>query len=290
MQAKSRSLLTLYLPVVLALVVGASASATVSHDINGASPGHYAGPQILYSLIQETTQAPSAGFPPIADPEPLWGAPTGSGNNLVFSPTLFSASAGGPIGPGADETHSLLNLAFESINPLLDAIEIINLTEAGDYTLNTFPPGGAGVAASIFLQMTGVLKILEVSDGTSTFAVDETFQIAGVFDVGTPIGIGDTFFTIATNPGGGTWGATYSLDVDAALAAKGGYAGKYATKATIALNNKLQAFGTPGETAAVQKKVGGPALIVEVIPEPATGALLVIGLIALGMQSRHRRV
>jgi hypothetical protein len=274
---KSRSLLVLCV-VSLVLGVAGSAGATADH-------GTYNGPNIHYTLIQETTQAPLFGPP---DVEPLFGAPTGSGNNLVFSPTVFSASA---VGATADETHGLLNLAFQSANALVDAISIINLTEFGDYTLNTIPPGGAGVGASIFLQMTGTLKILEVSDGTSTYAVDETFGIAGVFSVGTPIGIGDTFFTIATNPGGGNWSATYSLDVDSALAAKGAfYTGKYATKATIALDNKLQAFGATNEVATVQKKTTGPGLIVEVIPEPATGALLVFGLVALGIQSRRRRV
>jgi hypothetical protein len=276
MQVK-RSLLLL-LTFVLASVVAGSAGATVSH-------GTYTGPQIHYSLIQETTQAPLFGP---ADVEPLWGAPVGSGNNLIFSPTVFSASA---VGATADETHSLLNLSFQSINPLVDAIQIINLTEAGDYTLNTIPPGGKGVGASIFLQMTGTITITEVSDGVSTYGVSESFGIAGAFNVGTPIGIGDTFFTIVTNPGGGNWAATYSLNVSALLPGKGAfYVGKYATKATLALNNKLQAYGSALEVAAVQKKNAGPGLIVEVIPEPATAGLLVVGLVALGIQARRWRV
>lgn len=273
----------LLLSLGLALVVAASASATTSY-------GTYNGPQISYTLIQETAQAPLFGPP---DSEPLFGAPIGSGNNLIFQSSTFAASAGGPSLPTADETHSLLGLAFESNNDLVDAIEIINLTEFGDYTLNTFPPTfpPVGTAASIFLQMTGTLTITEVSDGTTTYGVSETFGIAGTFSLGTPAGTGATFFTIATNPGAGNWSATYSIDVSAMLPTKGVfYADKFATAATIQLNNKLQAFGTAGETAAVQKKTSGPSLIVEVIPEPATGALLVVGLITLGIRSRRRRV
>lgn len=265
MSARSR---LLSLIAVVAFGFGQSAAATTVHPT-------YTGPQVDFTLIQETTQTPAFGP---ADVEPLFGAPTGVGNSLQFFPTVFSAVGGAGT---LDDTHSLLQVQMESVNPLTDTLEIINITEFGDALISGV---GGTAATAIFLRMSGTITFTETTAGV----INETFNWYGTFNVGMPAGSGAVFFDYTTNFGNTNWTGTASIDTAALLATKGIFDG--ATKATLTYNDQIQAYSQATTSATVNKKAAtGPGVIIEVIPEPATGLLLAGGMIALGIRSRRTR-
>jgi hypothetical protein len=283
MNARCRILLSSL--AALLLWVGQSASATVTTDL-----GTYTGPNVDFTLIEETTQDPLWGPSDDGD-APLYGTPTGSGNSLVFTPPSFLAQGSGGA---SDEDHATLNIALESVNPYVDALDMINITEFGDYTLETIPlPGQTPPSpnTSVYMQMTGSIQVLEVNIGGVLTDVsadpNATFAIAGVFNVGTPSGSGATSLDISGYQGAGTWSAADSLDITGLLAGAG--IGGTATKAIIALDNKLWAFSESGTIASVQKKNAGDGVVIEVVPEPTTGLLLAGGLFALAIRKRLTR-
>lgn len=284
-----RSRLLLSVAMVLAASLAQAAGASVTTDL-----GTYTGPNIDFTLIEETTQDPIFGPSDDAD-APLFGTASGSGNSLIFTPDSFIASATGAAGAAGDEDHATLNIMMESLNPLVDTIDLINITELGDYTLQTIPPNVATPGTFltfIYLQMTGNLLITEISDGVTTMdatGLGLSMAIEGFFDIGDNVGGGSTTAYLDTDQGSGTWSGTDSLDVSAYLAGAG-YAGYGATKATLALDNKLWAFSESGTVATVQKKIGSDGVIIDVIPEPTTGLLVAAGLIGLGIRSRRTRV
>jgi len=235
----------------LVFALAAPASATFVH-------GNFAGTNLNFVGVQETTQ--TAG-----DPEPLWGAPTVVGNVMTFSPTSFlAATAGG----GFDSDHSTLQMDINGASAL-DTIEIINLTEAGDADLL------GGASTGVVLSMSGTIRINSTTAGAIT---PVAVPWVGTFNTG-------DFFDAVTNPGTTGWIGSVSIDVTAILAGAGIF--DPATSVTLAYNDNLQAFsGGAGQSATVRKT----AVTIEVIPEPATAALLIVGLIALGIQSRQRRV
>lgn len=238
-----------------ALLASASAGATTVYgDFNGTS--------VDFLGVQETSQA--------GDPEPLFGAPTVLGNQLLFSPSTFIAQANGAA--GFDNTHSLLEMDIMATGP--SGITEVNLTEFGDAVL-----AGVGTAGtSTFAQMSGFLTVTETTAGSITPVV---ISWSGVFSPSDSL-------NLVSDPGTTLWSATISIDVTAELAAAGVF--DAATKATLDYNNSLFAFSEAGTAATIQKKVvDGPSVIVEVVPEPVTGALVAGGLIALGIHARRRR-
>jgi hypothetical protein len=255
---KSRNPLVLSLAVLLATALAAPAGAS----------------SVTFTLIQETVQSSGDG-------SSLFGTPTVAGNNILFTPTTFNAASG--PGVGADVDHSLLTVMMEGTNPT-DTITFINISEFGDASLT----GVGGLGTLIFLQMAGTLTITETLAGP----VSQAFTWGGAFSgSGTivPAGPGGATFDITTNAGSTLWTGTVSLDLTALLASKGIFSP--ATKATLQYNDQIQAFSEATSIASVSKKaVTGPGVIIEVIPEPATGALFVLGLIALGIRSRQPRV
>jgi hypothetical protein len=258
MQLKSRSPFALSLPVLLALALAAPAGATFVH-------GNFAGTNVDFINVQETTQ--TAG-----DPEPLWGSPTVIGNVMTFSPASFLASTAGPA--GFDSDHSTLQMNIDAASAL-DTILAINITETGDASLT----GGSSTA--VFLTMAGTIRINSTTAGA---IVPISVPWVGTFDTG-------DYFDAVTNPGTTGWTGTVSIDVSAILASKGIF--DPATSVTLSYNNNLQVFsgGAGPQSATLQKKdVVGPAVTIEVIPEPTTVALLAVGMIALGIRSRRPRV
>ena len=213
------------------------------------------GTDVSFTSIQEASS--------FGDPEPLFGQPLGSGNQLLFFPLTFSASA---AGGGFDQTGSQLQLMITANGPL-DVIDTVKITEFGDATLSGVGTAATGTFASMsgFLQVTEVLglPIAPVVIGfLGTFTPSDLLALPG--DAGTTI-----------------WTGSTSIDVAAIV--------PNATKATLSFDNDLSAFTEVGTTATIQKKVvSGPAIIIEVIPEPATGGLLLGGLLALAA-SRGRR-
>ncbi len=241
---------TLTLTAVLALFVAAPAAlATTTY------PDYY-GTNIDFTLIQETSNS--------GDPEPLFGAPTGTGNQLLFFPPNFVAQAAGAS--GYDLTGAQLQMQVSGSGSL-DTITDVLFTEAGDATLL-----GAGTAGTMtFASLAGQVTVLADINGPITPVI---ISFTGTFSPS------DTL-TLPSDFGTTTWSGTVSVDVASVV--------PNATVAFISLDNDLYAFSEAGTSAKIQKKVAsGPAILVTVIPEPATGSLLGLGLIGLALSKRAR--
>ena len=261
-----RKLAAVALASLAMLVVGQAAFATTPYP-------NYVGTNVTFSGIQETST--------FGDPEPLFGAPTGSGNSLLFSPTNFTASALGA--GGFDQTGALLQSIITG-SPLF-TIDTLNFTEFGDATLL----GVASTGTGVFASLAGFVRVLEVN-GLPITPLTIGFNAGGLQNGSfTPGTLGTTGLDRNTNPGTTLWSGTLSIDIAAALVLAG-YAPQ-ATKIELALDNDLYAYTEfASNSAKIQKKaVTGPTIIIEIVPEPGTAALLCVGLVAMTLRARGRR-
>jgi hypothetical protein len=255
------------LTTLVLLVLGQSALATTSYP-------DYFGPNVAFTGIQETST--------FGDPEPLFGAPTGSLNQLLFFPANFTATTAGAN--GFDQTGAQLQMTFTA-NPL-NTITQVNITEFGDATLI-----GANLGTGVFASMAGFLTVMEVN-GLPVTPLVIGFNAGGLVNGSfTPAALGGAGLNGIANPGSSLWSGTVSVDVDAELILAGYLPTDHATKVVLSFDNDLYAYtGPTGVSAKIQKKVvDGPAIIIEVIPEPGTFALLCGGLVALTLRARSRR-
>jgi hypothetical protein len=219
----------------------------------------YAGPGVTFTLMQE---ASSSG-----DPEPLFDAPTGVGDQLLFFPPAFTATAAGA--GGFDHTGSQFQARVTS-NNALSVITTVNITEFGDAQI--FGAGGTA-ATGTFAALAGFITVLEDINGPIAPVV---IPFTGTFAPGSNLDFVNDF-------GVTIWSGTASVNVAAYVA--------NATVVQISLDNDLYAFSEAGTSAKLQKKVvNGPAVIIDVIPEPGTALLIGSGLLIMGFRGRRSRV
>jgi hypothetical protein len=246
-----------FLAALIVLLAGGVAQATVNY-------GDFVGTNVTFNQVRETST--------FGDPEPLFDVPTVTGDQLLFFPPNFTASA---AGGGFDQTGALL-LTDIAANGPTDSLDILRISEFGDNLLT-----GVGTAATgTFVSMSGFVTVTETAGGviaplvigfTGTFTQD-LFALPG--DLGTKL-----------------WSGTVEVDIEQALI-DAGFTGldTKAIKATLSFDNDLTAFSEAGTSAKIQKKVvDGPAIIIEIIPEPATGALMGLGLLGLSALGRRRQ-
>ena len=237
--------------IALALLVASTADATVSYsDLTGTS----------FSFINMTETTNTAG-----DPEPLWEAPSVSGDNLIFTPSSFISTANGGA---VDQTSSTFGLTIVSNDKSTIGINQLIVNEIGDYLLSG--SGGATTSASV-LAGAGLI-VTEVNVG-------------GVL---TPTAIAafasDTFSVNTPQPGGG-WSLSINADIQALVAAQFG-AEAFATVVGVNWNNDLATASESTSTALIQKKIGVPSVTMTVVPEPGTALLFGLGLIGLATRRR----
>ena len=232
------------------LVVGLRAQPS-----SAASYGDFLGTNIDFLDVNETTA--SAG-----DPDGLFGAPVLLGDQLLFFPNTFSASA---TGGGSDITSALLQATLTSKNDTF--IEQILLEEFGSTDLSGLGTGSTNASVS----MSGFLTVLADSNGAIAPTV---IPFQAVFAQDT--------FELPGDLGFGQWSGSLMIDVAAVV--------PNATSAILQLNNTLDVNTEGGTTGLIQKFVlDGPAVTLTVIPEPSSGLLVLMGLLGLGHRSRMWR-
>jgi len=268
MRSRGRILLLPLLVLFASLVAGQSALATTSYP-------NYLGTSVSFTTIQETSS--------FGDPEPAccFNAPTGVGDSLLFFPTAFLAQASGA--GGFDSTGAQLQTLITATG-FGATIDQIYISDFGDATL-IGPAGAGGTGATV--SMSGFVTVLEVS-GVPITPIAIGFVGAGVNPPGvtgvfTPLAVGDGTYARPAFVGTTIWNGKVVIDVASIVA--------NATKVQLSFDDDLYAYSElSGNSAKIQKKVvDGPGVIIGVVPEPGTFALLGGGLLALAIRARNRR-
>lgn len=226
------------------------------------------GTSFLFQNMEEATN--TAG-----DPDPIFGAPLVVGDALVFTPTSFISTA--TAGSG-DQTAGTFKFDIVSSDKDSIAVESLILQELGDFSLTGV--GGVGTNAS---ALAGVfIVVTEVNIGG-------VIQAPGVLDL-LALNVltqGTDFVSFDTTIQADDWSLLVNIDVQSALDSIYGVDGAFATEVSVVWNNDLTTNSQANSTSLIQKKIGVPAVTIEVIPEPSVALLVGLGL--LGLSNRRRR-
>lgn len=233
--------------------------------------GNFVGTSITYQNVTEDNThvfSPKVGAPTIDSYPTVYGAPTISGDALLFASTNFGVAAAGGATDFLDGTLTTRMVASAG-----NYISKVQWTERGDYTMI----GGAGT----YVQVTApfFIRIEETTNGPIT----PIYVNSNV--VMTPSG-GD-YFAPGENGSGKLWSGNLVQDIDAILALN--KIPGHATKVTFSIDNILIADTTGGGTALLKKKQSGSFASLEVVPEPSSFLLASLGVAALvGVRLRKR--
>jgi hypothetical protein len=263
----------------LALLLGVASSAwAVPTDY---AYGNFNGANFDFVTVNETVQCENLIGPTCnTGGAAQFQTPIVVGDQLLFSPTSFDASAAG-VTATIVQTHSTISTGIASTVPGAYVDQIL-ITEGGDINLSAFPPGGGTGATGVIASLGGTVLI--------TGALNVSY-IGQIIDFG---GAGTDFEAVFT-PGpvlnqlyvglqpAGQFGWSGSVLIDIASLFPG------VTSVQLVYNNILQANAESGTSSSIQKKaISGPSITV--IPEPGTAVLLFGGLLVLAISnSRNRR-
>ena len=208
-----------------------------------------------------------------ADPLPLYGAPTVSGNSLQFTPPNFEAQSQNGSVAFVDGTLNTSIVADAG-----QGISMINVAEAGDFSL-VGTGSYATISAPVFVRIDAV-------DGASlTNPIYYSTNL--IFSPGQN---GPGSYATPGNTGvGQIWTGNISVDLNAILAANN--MGGSVTQLQWTMDNSLTAYAPSGGLSFIKKKdIGGVALTVQTggIPEPSSVILAALGLVGLLYAARKR--
>lgn len=181
----------------------------------------------------------------------LFGEPTIIGNSFFFFPAAFRAEA----------TNGASDIANDRIDVRIQANVGFNITgviiqEFGDYQLT----GSGDVSVTGQLQLTNLNVPFPPQVRIDPLAANPGSIISG------------------TDISGG-WDAESNIDLSGETISW--------SRFSLILSNELSATADVGSTASIEKTFAGGAVVVTVIPEPATTSLIILG--AAGLLARRRR-
>jgi hypothetical protein len=203
------------------------------------------------------------------DLTPLYGAPSVSGDSLIFTPVLFTSSSAGAA--GADITDGTLGLTIQA-NPG-ESVPVVEVTEAGDYTLTGIQNDAlAGAQATYFLD-------IEEVDGVS-------INIIQVGAVMTFAPSGGTYYLSVDGAGVAVpWSGSVSIDIEQALIDANIPFTVGATRVTIVADNTLTTLSQDGTSASISK-----SNVTITVPEPDSLVLILLGAGLCSIFQRSRRI
>lgn len=212
---------TQLLCAIMVLVAALPASAAVY--------GNFVGSLLTYQGVNEVTNS--------ADPDGLFGAPILIGNDLIFTPTIFSSSS---VGGTPDLTTATLN--FTLVAAPGQTLNSVAINEVGDYTIL----GGSGATGA---QINGLLTVTAFTD---TGAVIRT----------APLTIAPSGGVYSS--GSGQFDASAEIDLSDISP----------LMAIVNFNNNLQTVSESTSSSFIQKKIAesdDPTIVISptVVPLPA---------------------
>lgn len=212
--------------------------------------GTISGDDVTFTDISEDT---SGG-------DPLFGPPQVIGNTLDFDPVNFVATAG--AGQPASIVDSQLSFVVTTTTDP-NFIDRVRFLERGDYNL-----AGVGDATAVAAVQAHVFwDILEVGGVALTTPVSGEAALVFSPSNGT--------YSLGTDLSADIWIGELELDLDVP-----------ATKVFFTLDNTLIATAADGGTSLIKKKDGDIQIEI-IIPEPASGGMIFLGM--LGMLAAYRR-
>jgi hypothetical protein len=213
--------------------------------------GDKVGITMVYSNVQETSL--SGG-----DTAPLYGAPTLSGDSLVFLNMTFSSQASNGA---SDITDGKLDTDIASKNNPSYYIDHLLLQEFGDTTLagSGTPSTYSSAANSIFIT------VLELDNTPLVFPVFITTNM--------PMSDGG-MWTLPPPITGKQWTGAINLDITGILQGLG-YSG-HATLLHLTTDNTLATGSELDTEAFIAKKAEGLS-VTAIVPEPSALSLVVLG-------------
>jgi hypothetical protein len=260
--ARSFSFLLAFLAAALCGLPNAATCAPINY-------GSHAGTSVSYVNVTEDTTT--------GDSQPLFGPPTVTGNSIDFNPVGFDAEASGA--GGSDDTGGRLTFAVQA-NPG-HALNSIQFSEAGDTTLS-----GVGTdATSTAVTADGTITINAV-DGAAITPVTRPISLTFTPSGGT--------FGLATDGGGlpifhTQWTGSLAVNLPQILTNAGVPFAFGATNVSVDLVNLVSARSQAGTDALINKHDFGGLSITAIIPEPASGVLLAVGLAGCLLAVRRQK-
>lgn len=208
-------------------------------------------------------------------PPPLYGPPEVTGNTLDFDPSGFGVSSS--LG-GFGLVDGQITFGIEALPGA--GLTGFSIRERGDYSFSGFGSIGTAVVASAGATVT----ILEVDGVLLADPID-------VFASGTFV---SDYATTGGAPATGLlpWSLVTFVDLGGALASNSIPFTTGATLVEVSINNQLSTITEPTSQAAIAKKdfkiiPTGDLTPDEIIPEPATASLLLLGMAsAVGLRRR----
>jgi PEP-CTERM motif len=231
-----------------ALIVSPASAALMHPDVMGAT--------VTFKNIEESS--------PTGDPLPIYGQPSANGNQLVF-PTTGSFAASSVDGGPSDQTDGKLTLMI--VAKPGNFIDSFRISENGLTNLNR-PFGGDAFTQANTLYVANVAEIFgapvnppAISEVLNPSPLNGQYQLSII--------------------GGNSYSTGWSLDKVVPLPPG-------TTKVNISLNNNLFAATTgAGTRAFIDKKSFGIDVDTHNVPEPATFALVIFGVL-VGAVVRQR--